>query len=90
MGEYAHKVDVFSCGVVLYQLLTGTTPFSNETLLDQFHQILHEDVNMAIFPVSLLSPEVRALMELMFTKASPQGVIPACPQCLGPWATKDG
>lgn len=68
LGEYAHKADLFSCGTVLYQLLTGTTPFSNETLLDQFHQILHEEVNMAVFPVCLLSPESRALMEAMFTK----------------------
>ncbi len=37
------RADLFSLGVVLYQLLTGTLPFQSQDLTSLLYQIVHED-----------------------------------------------
>jgi calcium-dependent protein kinase len=38
-GRYTEKVDVWSCGIMLYVLLWGCLPFSGENEKEVFHAI---------------------------------------------------
>jgi len=37
------RADIFSTGVLLYEMLTGTWPFKGKTAIDVRHAVLHED-----------------------------------------------
>src|SRR3982750_2433164 len=38
-----HRADIFSTGVLLYEMLTGTWPFQGKTSVDVRHAVLHEE-----------------------------------------------
>ncbi len=44
--EYNEKCDIWSCGVILYMLLTGYPPFYGETDLDIIQDITNKVIKV--------------------------------------------
>ena len=59
------RCDVYALGVILYELLTGTTPFRGETSMEVYQRILDEEAR----PPSELAPAIRAESEIICLKA---------------------
>lgn len=38
-----HRADIFSCGSILHELVTGQRPFSGHSLVDTLHRIIYSD-----------------------------------------------
>jgi len=56
--------DLFSLGVILYELLTGTHPFAADSWADTMHRILHENPT----PPSLLTDALGAEFDFVLAK----------------------
>ena len=59
------KTDIFALGVVLYEMLTGTTPFNGDNLSAIMYKILHEEPA----PPSTLNPRVPAVFDQIVSRA---------------------
>ncbi len=62
------RCDIFSFGVVLCEMLTGTCPFVNKNRIDTMHAILHEEPKLPTaskseLPLKLLQILVKALQK---------------------------
>ena len=59
------RTDLYSLGIVMYELLTGRLPFSGDQEVAVAHALLHED------PITIreLTPEVPAELEHIVFKA---------------------
>lgn len=79
-GKYDEKVDVWSCGVMLYQLLTGRHLFVGSNSEEILDKISSEEI---VFDNSI-SPEVQNLLEKMLQRDACDR-ISAKEACSHPW-----
>ncbi|QTZ91505.1 Stk1 family PASTA domain-containing Ser/Thr kinase [Streptomyces auratus] len=63
-GTADARVDVYACGVVLYEMLTGTKPHTGGSVAQVLYQHLHEDVLPPSGLVPGLAPQLDELVAL--------------------------
>ncbi|MGW2923138.1 Stk1 family PASTA domain-containing Ser/Thr kinase [Streptomyces angustmyceticus] len=63
-GTADARVDVYACGVVLYEMLTGGKPHTGGTVAQILYQHLHEDVLPPSGLVPALAPQLDELVAL--------------------------
>lgn len=70
-GERAdHRADIFSTGVLLYEMLTGIWAFQGKTVIDVRHQVLHGTPKplTQMRPNDPLPPQLQAIIDRALAK----------------------
>ncbi|KAG7383045.1 hypothetical protein PHYBOEH_010097 [Phytophthora boehmeriae] len=64
--KYSYPSDLWSCGVILYRLLSGRFPFESGALLDE--RILHEEIDLECAPWSGISDDAKDLVRQLLER----------------------
>ncbi|HVR99702.1 MAG TPA: serine/threonine-protein kinase, partial [Thermoanaerobaculia bacterium] len=70
------RTDIFSLGVVLYELLSGKRPFDGDTITTLVYQILHKDPP-PISELRTVPPQLEELLRRMLAKERDERIAPA-------------
>jgi putative nucleotidyltransferase with HDIG domain len=60
-----HRSDVYSMGLVLYRMLTGTLPFQGDSVVD----IMSAQIGQAAVPPRMVRPEISTRIEALILRA---------------------
>ncbi len=60
-----HRTDIFSLGVVIYEMVTGRRPFRGKNPIDVLHAVLHD----APVPAAVLSPRIPPELQSILDRA---------------------
>ena len=64
-----HRADIFSTGVLLYEMLTGTWPFRGKTTIDVRHAVLHDPPRpIAELRSSTIPPHLEQIIDKALAK----------------------
>ncbi|GMY20445.1 phosphoenolpyruvate carboxylase kinase 2-like [Fagus crenata] len=66
--EYNEKVDVWSCGVILYIMLAGVPPFYGESVADIFQAVLRGNLRFPTRIFRSVSAEAKDLLRKMICR----------------------
>ncbi|HKQ08967.1 MAG TPA: protein kinase [Blastocatellia bacterium] len=68
-GERAdHRSDIYSFGVVLYEMATGRLPFKGQTNVDLMHAVIHDPFKPAKVVNDKLPPDLSSIIDLALAK----------------------
>lgn len=63
-----HRSDIYSFGVVLYEMATGRLPLKGTTTVDTLHAVLHDAHRPAREVNPLVPPELSAMLDMALAK----------------------
>lgn len=87
--EYDHKVDVWSCGVILYIMLSGVPPFYGDSPVETFDKVLRGNLRFPTRIFRSVSPEAKDLLRKMLCK-DPSRRLSADQVLRHPWLMNGG
>ena len=68
--EYDKKIDIWSCAVILYILLSGRPPFDGQSDKDILKKVTNDEINFTNNAWKNISQEAIDLLKKMFNRNS--------------------